>query len=219
MYEYLKRVIATANNISTIYEHSWTSKGLSNEQVKTPNTSTNNDQAPILEYDGREISLKLSGDLLKQSRVTYNHHGPKVSTFIVYKLNTHTINTDFALKDCLFGSLKITKDKDPDIYVYRGFGIGFDSKSTFTHSDGTNAHNVIFFGADSSQSIHNGNKLAENVLILGKGLIQKINKQTLYADHTFPTNFTVTDKKFCISVHYDRLISRLSANANKTSSI
>ena len=117
MYEYLKTVIATANNICTIYVRSWTSKGLSNEEIKASNTSTNNDQALILEYDGREISLKFSGDLLKQNRVTHNH-GPKVSIFIVYKLNTHTINTDFALKDCLFGSVKITKDKDPDNYVY-----------------------------------------------------------------------------------------------------
>ena len=89
MYEYLKRVIATVNNISTVYVHSWTSKGLSNEQIRAPNTSTNNDQAPILEHDGRKINLKFSDDLLKQSRVTYNHE-LKVSNFIVYKLNTHT---------------------------------------------------------------------------------------------------------------------------------
>ena len=129
MYEYLKRVIATVNNISTIYVHSWTSKGLSNEQIKAPNTSTNNDQAPILEYDGREMSLKFSCDLLEQSRVTYNYV-PKGWIFIVYKLNSHTINTDFALKDCLFGSVKITKE--------------------FSHSGGTNAHNTIIFVADSS---------------------------------------------------------------------
>ena len=214
MYEYLKRVIVTANNISTIYVHSCTSKGLSNEQIKAPNTSNNNDQAPILEYDGREISLKLTGDLLKQSRLTYNH-GPRVIIFIVYKLNTHTINTDLALKHCLFGSVKITKDKDPDNYVYSRFGIGFDTKSTFSHSDGTNTHNVIIFGADSIQSIHNSNKKASNVLILGKGLIQEINKQRVYTDHTFPSNFTVTDKKFCPSLHYDRLIGRLFVNAKK----
>ena len=108
MCEHLKRIIATVNNISAIYVYSYTSNGLSNEQIKAPNTSTNNDQAPILEYDGREISLKFSGDLLKQISVT-NDHGPKVNIFIVYKLNSHTINTDFALKDCLFGSVKITK--------------------------------------------------------------------------------------------------------------
>ena len=129
-YEYLKRVIVTTNNISTIYVHYWQSEGLSNEQIKPPNISTNNDLAPVLEYDRREMNLKFSGGLLRQSRVTYNH-GPKINIFIVYKLNTHTMNTDFALRDCLFGSVKITKGKDPDNYVYSGFGIGFDSKSTW----------------------------------------------------------------------------------------
>ena len=212
MYEYLKRVIATANNISTIYVHSWTLKGVSNEQIKAPNTSTNNDHAPILEYDRIEISLKFTGDLLKQSRVTYNH-GSKRSIFVVYKLNTHTINTDFALKDCLFGSVKIAKDKDPDNYAYSGFVIGFDSKSPFNHSDGTDAHNVIIFCADSCQSVHYGNKLAKDVLILGKDFIQKIDKETVYADDTFPTNFTVT--KFCLSLHFDGLISRLFVNVKQ----
>ena len=140
------------------------------------------------------MSLKFSGNLLRKSRVTYNH-APKINIFIVYKLNTHTINTDFALKDCLFGSVRIAKDKDPDRYVYSVFGIGFDSAATFSHSDGTNAYNVIIFGADSSQSVHSSDKLAENVLVLGKGLVQKVKKQTVYVDHTFPTNFTKTDKK------------------------
>ena len=63
MYEYLKRVVVTSNNISAIYIHSWTSKGLSNEKIAAPGRSNNNDQAPILEYDGREISLKFSGVL------------------------------------------------------------------------------------------------------------------------------------------------------------
>ena len=34
MYEYLKWVVATVNNTSTIYVHGWTSKRLSNEQLK-----------------------------------------------------------------------------------------------------------------------------------------------------------------------------------------
>ena len=71
------------------------------------------------------------------------------------------------------------------------------------------------FGADSSQSMHNSNNLAENVFILGKGLIQKINKQTVYSDHTFLTNFTKTDKTFCLSLHYDGSISRLFVNAKR----
>ena len=104
MYEYFKRVVVAANNISTIYVHYWQSKGLSNEQIKPPNISTNNVLAPILDYESRELSLKFNGSPLRQSRMTYNH-GPKVNTCIVYKLNSHTINTDFALKDGLFGAV------------------------------------------------------------------------------------------------------------------
>ena len=144
-----------------------------------PNIYISNGFAPVLEYYGKEMSLKFSGDLLRQSRVTYNH-GPKINIFVVYKLNTHTISTDFALKDCLFGSVKKKKNKDPDDYVYTRFGIVFDSKSTFSHSDGTDAHNVIVFGGDSSQSIHNSNKLAENVFILGKGVSRSYISNKFY---------------------------------------
>ena len=120
--------------------------------------------APVLEYDGVKISLKFSGDLVRQSRVTYNPR-PKISIFIVYKLNSHTINDDFALKDGLFGSVKITeKDKNNyDNSAYSGFDICFDSKSTFTHSDSSTAHIAIVFGVVGSQSIHSGNKSAGNL--------------------------------------------------------
>ena len=195
MYEYFKRVIVTANNISNIYIHYWQSKGLSNEQIKPPNISASNDLAPILDHNGFRIKLKFNGSLLRQSRVTYDHEA-SVNIFIVYELYLHTIDDDFALSDGLFGAVKVTeKDKNNyDNYVYNCFGVCFDSKGTFTHSDGSTARNVIIFGADSSQSIHGGNKSAENLMILGKGLIQKINKQTVYADHSLMTNFTQTSK-------------------------
>ena len=39
------------------------------------------------------------------------------------------LNTDFTLHNSLFGSLKLTKNADPDEYKYSSFGIGFDSRS------------------------------------------------------------------------------------------
>ena len=36
------------------------------------------------------------------------------------------LNTDFTLGNCLFGSVKLTKNVDPDKYVYTGYGIEFD---------------------------------------------------------------------------------------------
>ena len=36
------------------------------------------------------------------------------------------LNTDVTLGNCLFGSVKITKNIDLDKYKYSGYGIGFD---------------------------------------------------------------------------------------------
>ena len=41
------------------------------------------------------------------------------------------LNTDFTLNNCLFGSVKLTKDADPDKYKYSGYSIGFNSHSEF----------------------------------------------------------------------------------------
>ena len=45
-------------------------------------------------------------------------------------------NTDFTLKDCLFGGVKLSKNTDPDKYVYTGYGMGFDSRSVFSLPNG-----------------------------------------------------------------------------------
>ena len=37
------------------------------------------------------------------------------------------LTIDFPLNNCLFGSVKLTKNADPDKYKYSGYGIGFDS--------------------------------------------------------------------------------------------
>ena len=53
------------------------------------------------------------------------------------------LNVDFTLKDCLFGAVKITKNADPDKYVYTGYRIGFVSRSEFSLPDGSMGQNVI----------------------------------------------------------------------------
>ena len=34
----------------------------------------------------------------------------------------------FTLGNCLFGALKLSKNADPDIFRYGGYGIGFDAR-------------------------------------------------------------------------------------------
>ena len=75
-----------------------------------------------------------------------------VNIYIVYKLSPKTINTNNALKNCLFDAIKANKsNKDSDEYIYSGYGIGFDHTETFTHPEGNLARNVVIFGADMSR--------------------------------------------------------------------
>ena len=37
-----------------------------------------------------------------------------------------SLNKAFTLDDCLFGTLKLIKNADPDKQVYSGYGTGFD---------------------------------------------------------------------------------------------
>ena len=54
-------------------------------------------------------------------------------------------------RNCLFGSVKLTKNPDIDKYVYSGYGIGFDRKASFSIGNEI-GRNVIFFGVDMSLS-------------------------------------------------------------------
>ena len=200
MHKYFKRVIDRTNN--TVYVHYWQSKRLSDGKINAPGTSSSNDQAPILEYRGARIRLKFKGDLLRQNKVTYNH-GKIVHIYIVYEIiSSFTSQSNFTLKNSLFGAIKITKNADISKYNYSGNGIGFDSKGSFSHADGTYGVNVIIFGAHLSSSTHANNR-ANNILVLGKDFIQGINDTTIYAEKMHSTNFIVYSKKVCLGLHYN----------------
>ena len=53
-------------------------------------------------------------------------------------------NTNFALKECLFGGVKLVKNTDPDEYVYPGYCIGFDLRSKFSLPDGSMGKMLLF---------------------------------------------------------------------------
>ena len=103
----------------------------------------------------------------------------------------------------MFGAVKLTKNSDIDKYGYARYGIGFDSKGTFSHSSGTTGVNFIIFGVDLSSSAHANNK-TKSILIVGKGPTQGLEDATLYAKKMYSVNFTATRKKFCLSLHYYR---------------
>ena len=57
-----------------------------------------------------------------------------INRYISYILNPwlRNLNTDFSLKNCLFRSVKLTRNADLDKYKYSGYSIGFDSCSEFS---------------------------------------------------------------------------------------
>ena len=130
--------------------------------------------------------------------------GPIVNIYIVYKTSPKSINSNFVFKNCLFGAIKIenTTNSETDKWQYSGYGIGFDSKGEFTDPDGGSGKKFIIFGADLSNSRHVTNK-TRSVLVLGHSLIQKINDATIYAEKMYSPNFTVDNKIFCLSLHYN----------------
>ena len=93
-----------------------------------------------------------------------------------------------------------------------GYGIGFDSKGTFSHQSGRFAQNIIIFGADMSSSVHANNR-TKNILILGEGITQGLDYTTFTAEKMYSINFTVSSKKFCLSLHYNGANSYLFVNA------
>ena len=96
----------------------------------------------------------------------------------------------------------MTKNADTDKYKYQGHGIGFDLSGDFSHPNGGDGKNVIIFGVDMINSKHANNK-TKDVLVLGHGFIQKIDDTTIYAEKMYPPNFTVANKTFYLSLHYN----------------
>ena len=120
--------------------------------------------------------VKFNGSCLKQDKITLNHR-KIVNIYTVYDLKSTLNNFDLTLQNCLFGAVKFTKNSDIDKYKYSDYGIGFDSKGTFSHPSGG-------IGADMSSSAHTNYK-TKNILILGEGFIQGLDDTALCRKDVF----------------------------------
>ena len=107
----------------------------------------------------------------------------------------------------------MTKDADIDKYGYSGYEIGFDRRSSFSFLGVGFGQNVLIFGGDISSSTHIDNK-KKDILVLGKGPTQGL-EHTLTAEKMYSINFTVTKKKFCLSLHYNEANSYLFVNGTE----
>ena len=139
-----------------------------------------------------------------------------INIYLSYTLNLQlrNLNTDFTLDNCLFGSVKVTKNADIHKYKYSNYGIGFDSRSEFSFTDGSFGKNNISFGADMSLSVHIDNK-GKNILILPEVPTQGLDDSTLTTAAKYLINFTQSRKRFVLNLHYNGSNSFLFVNATK----
>ena len=107
----------------------------------------------------------------------------------------------------------MTKNADIDKYGYSGYETGFDRRSSFSFLGGGFGQNVLFFGVDMSFSAHINNK-EKDILVLGKGPTQGL-EHTSTAEKKYSISFTVTKKKFCLSLHYNGTNSSLFVNGTE----
>ena len=70
---------------------------------------------------------------------------------------------------------------------------------SFSFPSGGFGQNVLILEADMSSSTHIDNK-RKYILVFGKGPTQVL-EHTLTAEKMYSINFTVTRKKFCLSLH------------------
>ena len=121
------------------------------------------------------------------------------------------MDKDFTLVNWLFGSVKLTKNIDPDKYKYSDYSIGFDSCSEYLLSDGSYGKSVIIFGANMISSAHVCNK-GEDILVLGQGPTQGLDDATLTVEAKYPINFIKSNERFVLSLHCNGNSSFLFVN-------
>ena len=169
----------------------WKSKGTSNENfystggnIATKLTKPTHVSFGLDQYFFQDVAKVIASSV--------------VNVFICYELLPKTINTDNALKNCLFGAIEAVRPnntKDPDNFIYSGYGICFDHTGIFTHPENGIARTAIIIEVDISESIHASNK-SKDCLVLGKGLIQMIGKTTIYAEKMYSPNLSAENKIF-----------------------
>ena len=165
---------------------------------------------PFIEYTNARIKLKFDEGILRQKLCT--SLGLISNYYIVYRLNPRTNSSSIVLENCLFAKIQMTKNADTGKYKYQSHGIGFDLSGVFIHPNGRDGKNVIILWVGMTNSKHASNK---TVMVVYK----KIDNTTIYADKMYSPNFTVANKTFCLSLHYNGDDSYLFVNGKEVTEI
>ena len=85
----------------------------------TPSSATDNSFDPDLIYIYNKGKIKLKKTCFKQETVSFIHENV-VNLYISYELDKwpKDLNLNLTLDNCLFWAVKLTKNGDPDKYIY-----------------------------------------------------------------------------------------------------
>ena len=97
--------------------------------------------------------------------------------------------------------------------MYNGYGIIFDSAGSWSFNNDT-ARNVIIFGVNNSSSTR-ANNPKNNFLVLGEGPVLGINGMFGSTEKSFSINFSKSNTKFSLSLHYNADNSCLLVNGKE----
>ena len=130
-----------------------------------------------------------------------------INLYIPYTLGPQlrNLNTDFTLGNCLFGSVKLTKNSDLDNYKYSAYGIDLILVQNFHCLSVPWEKMSLFFEADMSSSVKD----------LGEGPTYALDDTTLTEEAKYPNNFIQSGKRFVLSLHYNGNNSFSFVNATK----
>ena len=172
------------------------------------------EELPDINANNDDVYVYLSGNHFQQDMQNFNND--IINIYCVYKLDPISSSRDntFTVQNALFGSMEINKNADTSKYKYKGYGICFGEGGTFGIGNIKNGRNVLIFGVHESSLAHANNK-ANNIFIMGDGLVQGINDTTLYAEKIYSQHFTQPNKKFVLSSHYNDNYSYLFINGKQ----
>ena len=196
----------------------WKSTGIHN-YTKNSNmdaVSVATTSLPPLTDNGR-MSVRLEGAYFEQTKLIRPNNDNIVNIYIIYLIDliSSSRNTDYTVQNALFGGVKITKNAtDTSKHKYEGYGVCFDEGGKFSKGNISNGKNVSIFGVHENSLVHANNK-ANNIYVMGDLFVQGVNDTTFDAKKLYSQNFTIANKKFVLSLHYNGDNSYLFVNGKE----
>ena len=146
----------------------WKSTGIFNYVSDTNMIAVKNASGELPDIKAHDdLYVYLSGNHFEQDKQK-DANNVIINIYCVYKLDPISSSRDdtFTVQNALFRSMQITKNADTSKYKYKGYGICFDDRGSFSKGNISNSKNVLIFGVDKSSLVQANNKV-NNIYVMG----------------------------------------------------